>query len=225
MLSDAPDMLCFAFPCLLAYFREATNLCCAHEANPCVSFWKAGRVQNICYQATARPVPLQSGFVYTPSGSISQQHYITLTGSPHLTERNMIGLFSPANQNASYPQLFLRHSTMSFSLCCIQWELHWLSCKAAQVKLKLRLSMKKLTRLLAQPLAKIPEAYYYMSCGWRFRSVPVTCLITHLFSSKSNNSFLAQSKAFLHAYVNMACMNCINWNAWVEIKEAEPGIY
>lgn len=151
MLSDAPDMLCFAFPCLLAYFREATNLCCAHEANPCVSFWKAGRVQNICYQATARPVPLQSGFVYTPSGSISQQHYITLTGSPHLTERNMIGLFSPANQNVSYPQLFLSHSTMSFSLCCIHWELYLLSCKATQLKLKLRLSMKKLTWLLAQP--------------------------------------------------------------------------
>lgn len=92
MLSNALDVLCFASPCLLAYFREATNLHCAHEASPC--FLLEGGpclpslpAQNICYQATVRPVPFQSGVVYTPSGSISQQHYITLTGFPHLFEK------------------------------------------------------------------------------------------------------------------------------------------
>lgn len=118
VLSDVPDTLCFAFPCLLAYFREATNLCCAHEANPCVSFWKAGRVclvslPKIFVTKQRRPVPLHSSFVYTPSGSISQQHCITLTGSPHLSERNMIGLLSPVSQIASNPQLLPSHSTLA----------------------------------------------------------------------------------------------------------------
>lgn len=100
-------LMCFVLlaPVSIAYFREVTNLCCAHEASPyflleggpCLPSLPA---QNICYQATARPVPLQS-VVYTPSGSISQQHCITLTDSPHLTESNMICLFSPANQNVS----------------------------------------------------------------------------------------------------------------------------
>lgn len=133
--------------------------------------------QNICYQATARPGRFQSGFVYTSSGSISKQHYITLTGSPHLTERNMISLFSLANQIVSYPQLLLSHSTMSFSLCCFHRGLYLLlSCKATQLKVKLKLFMKSLCliSLLAQYLAKILEAYYYMICGWRFSSVSVT---------------------------------------------------
>lgn len=92
-----PLLLCFACPCLLAYFREATNLHCAHEACPC--FLLEGGpcllglpAQNICYQATVRPAPLQTGIVYTPSGFISQQHYISLAGFPHLTERNLISL-------------------------------------------------------------------------------------------------------------------------------------
>lgn len=120
MLSNDLDMLCFASPCLLAYFREATNLHCAHEASLCFLLEGGpclpGRpAQNICYQATVRPVPLQNGFVYTPSGSISQQHCITLTGFPHLTERNLIRLPSPANQNVSYPHTIVfpfSHSTV-----------------------------------------------------------------------------------------------------------------
>lgn len=54
VLSHAPGVLCFACPCLLAYFREATNLHCAHEASPC--FLLEGGpclhgvpAQNICY--------------------------------------------------------------------------------------------------------------------------------------------------------------------------------
>lgn len=31
---NAPHVLCFACPRLLVYFREASNLCCAHEASP-----------------------------------------------------------------------------------------------------------------------------------------------------------------------------------------------
>lgn len=231
MLSNAPDVLCFACPCLLAYFREATNLCCAHEASPyflleggpCLPGLPA---QNICYQATARPVPLQSGVVYTPSGSISQQHCITLTGFPHLTERNLIGLFSPANQNVSYPHttafLSATQQFPSVFVCCSRWPF-----RATKLKLRRRLFMKKLclTWLSAQPLAKnIPEAYSYMICQVRVQVCPCNRLITHLFSSKSSNSFLAKSKAFLHAYVNTACVYCISWNTTAEIKKVEPCI-
>ncbi len=113
VLSNAPDVLCFACPCLLAYFREATNLCCAHEASPyflleggpCLPGLPA---QNICYQATVRPVPLRSGVVYTPSGSISQQHCITLTGFPN-SLREIWSAFSLQPTKMSHtliPQLF-----------------------------------------------------------------------------------------------------------------------
>lgn len=160
-------MLCFACPCLLAYFREATNLCCAHEASPyflleggpCLLGLPA---QNICYQATVRPVPLRSGVVYTPSGSISQQHCITLTGFPHLTERNMIGLFSPANQHVSYPHTIAFPSAtqqfISVFVCCTCSELFLLtsSFRAAKLKLRLRLFMKKAMLDLTQSLAENP---------------------------------------------------------------------
>lgn len=33
-LFETPDRLCFARPCLLAYFRETTSLHCAREARP-----------------------------------------------------------------------------------------------------------------------------------------------------------------------------------------------
>lgn len=65
----------------LSVFSGSTDLHWAHEAGPC-SLLEGGPclpAQNICYQATVRPVPLRSGVVYTPSGSVSQQHCISLT--------------------------------------------------------------------------------------------------------------------------------------------------
>lgn len=116
-------LLCFACPVSQHIFGKSLTLCCAEaspyfllEGGPCLPGYPA---QNIVTRQRL-PFPLESGVVYTPSGSISQQHYITLTGFPHLTERNMISLFSPANQNVSYPRSFsLSHSTVSFGLCLL----------------------------------------------------------------------------------------------------------
>lgn len=115
-----------------------------------------------CYQATVRPVPLQSGVVYTPSGSVSQQHCISLAGFPHRTERNLICLFSPANQNVSYSHTivfsqplnsFLRSLSAVFTLFSL------FSLRATKLKPRLRLFMKCLTWLSGRPLAKNPWSF------------------------------------------------------------------
>lgn len=139
--SNAPDVLCFACPCLLAYFREVTNLHCAHEASPCFLLEGGpcllGLAQNTCYQATIRPVPLESGVVYTPFW-----HHIptTLHNSHRLPPPNrekFDQISPPQPTKASHtlmPQLFFR-PLYSFlpHLCCI---LCFGSIGTAKIKLR-----------------------------------------------------------------------------------------
>ncbi len=133
-----------------------------------ISFWKAGRVCLVFPPkifVTRQRLSLSHFrvYVYTPSGSITQQHYITLAGFPHLTERNMISLFSPANQKVSYPRttafLSATRQFLSFFVCCIHRELFLFTQPFKVTALKLIVyekAMLDVTCLSAQPLSKNP---------------------------------------------------------------------
>lgn len=186
-----------------------------------VSFWKAGHVCLVWPKilVTRQRLGLSHlrAVLFTPlSGSISQQHCITLTGFPHLTERNLIRFLPHQPTKASHtlmPQLFFR-PLYSFlpHLCCI---LCFGSIGTAKIKLR-----RGLFCLSGQnPL----KAHSYMI----FKVVVQASVAAwKLVSSKSSsNSFLAKFTVSLHTYVNMACVYCISWSTWGEIKNAEPWIY
>lgn len=124
-----------------------------------VSSWKAepclpGLAQNICYQATGRPVPLENGVVYTPSGSISQQHCITLTGFLYL-DRERFDQASVCNQPVSLSAT--QHFPTVSLLCSLRAALppkHWNRAKECLWnKLSEQSLAKKLWDLLLHDLS------------------------------------------------------------------------
>lgn len=93
-----------------------------------VSFWKAGHVCLVWPKilVTRQRLGLSHlrAVLFTPlSGSISQQHCITLTGFPHLTERNLIRFLPPPSQPKRLILLChsssFGHSTVSFLIFAV----------------------------------------------------------------------------------------------------------
>lgn len=85
---------------------------------------------NICYQATARPVPLQNGVVYTPSVCSPRQHCITLlTDFPHWNKFDLDCFLSstpqlpppPVNHRNIANFISNALSTFSFSVAATQF--------------------------------------------------------------------------------------------------------
>lgn len=136
-------LTCFVLLAPVSQRIFGKSLTCTVLMRPApVSFWKAGHVCLVWPKilVTRQRLGLSHlrAVLFTPlSGSISQQHCITLTGFPHLTERNLIRFLPPQPTKASHtlmPQLFFR-PLYSFlpHLCCI---LCFGSIGTAKIKLR-----------------------------------------------------------------------------------------
>lgn len=94
VLSEGRHVLCFDFPCLLAYFREATNILPCSQGQPlyflpwCPKYLLPGN-DKAC--PTSERLCLHPFWLCVPT---------TLHNSPHLTETRS-AFPSPANQNGS----------------------------------------------------------------------------------------------------------------------------
>lgn len=183
MLSNAPDVLCFACPCLLVYFREVTNLHCAHEASPCFLLEGGpcllGLAQNTCYQATIRPVPLQSSVVYTPFWLHipTTLHNSRRLPPPHREKSDQSPLPQPTKATCTLmPRLFSR--PLNSFLPRLHCVLSPSAIGATEIKLRRGLFMRKLC--LISFWVKPPEAHSYMICEVGVQACFCGCFKTHV---------------------------------------------